>query len=88
MTKCTTRKSGGVIIYVREEYSNDDTFVLKYNDSHVWIKLGGRLFNFKKDIFLCVCYIVPENSSRHAFIDSNIYDIFLENMIHISIKLK
>ena len=36
MTKSTIRKSRGVIIYVREKFTNDDTFVLKYNDTHIW----------------------------------------------------
>ena len=84
MTKNTTRRSGGVIIYIREKFVKDDTFILNYNDSHIWIKLEGQFFNLENDLYMCVCYIVPDNSGRNAFIDSNIYDVFLDNMIYIN----
>ena len=64
-------------------YVSQDTVFLKCNDTHIWVKLKGSLFNFDKDLYVCLCYIVPSNSSRNTFSDSNIYDVILENIVHI-----
>ena len=81
--KSATRNSGGVIIYVRDIYTNDDIFILKSNDTHIWLKLDHKHCNFDNDLFICLCFIVPDNSSRNAIVDFNIYDILLDNLIYI-----
>lgn len=72
-----------MIIYVRDKFSSDNTFVLNHNDTHIWLRLDCKYFNFDNDLFVCICYIVPDNSSRNAFVDFNVYDTLLDNIIYI-----
>ena len=78
-----TRNSGGIIIYVRNEFVSDDILFMKSNDTHIWLKMKHSVFGFENDIYLCLCYIPPSNSSRQGIIESNIFDDILENSMHI-----
>ncbi|MEW8542097.1 MAG: reverse transcriptase family protein, partial [Candidatus Thiodiazotropha sp.] len=55
---------------------------MKCNDTHIWLKIKGDLFNFKDDLFLCICYFPPSNSSRQGIIDINGYDVLLDNLVY------
>lgn len=78
-----TRNSGGIIIYVKNELVSDDTLFLKCNDTHIWLKLKGNYFDLQNDVYICLCYIPPANSSRQGIIETNIYDDILQNIMHI-----
>ena len=78
-----TRNSGGIIIYVRNEFVSADTLFKKCNDTHIWLKLKHSIFDFENDVYLCLCYISPSNSSRQGIIDSSAYDEILQNILHI-----
>ena len=79
----TTRNSGGVIIYVRNSFVSSDTLFLKCSESHVWLKLNKTMLGFENDVYLCLCYIPPSNSSRQGLIDTCVYDEILQNIVHI-----
>ena len=50
----------------------------------MWLRLEGRLFNNQEYIFICLCYNVPEGSSRQGLIDNiDIYDRIADHMVHI-----
>ena len=78
-----TRNSGGIIVYVRNELVCDDILFLKCNDSHLWLKINKTCLGFVNDIYICLCYIPPSNSSRQGIIESSIYDDILENIFFV-----
>ena len=45
--------------------------------------MKGNYFDLQNDVYLCLCYIPPANSSRQGIIENNIYDDILQNIIHI-----
>ena len=63
------RESGGLIAYIREELVTDDTLYMMDSDDIIWLRLKGRLFDQPDDIFFCLCYNVPEGSSRQGLLD-------------------
>lgn len=79
----TTRNSGGVMVFIRNEFVFDDTLFLKCSDTHIWLKLRHECFDFENDLYLCLCYIMPSNSSRQSINEVNVYDEILQNIIHI-----
>lgn len=81
-TSCT-RNSGGIIIYVRNEFASDDILFIKSKDTHLWLRLKHNVFGFENDIYLCLCYIPTSNYSRQGIIESNIFDDILQNIVHI-----
>ena len=71
------------MIYVKNEFVSADTLFKKCNDTHIWLKLKNSIFDFENDVYLCLCYIPPSNSSRQGIIESNAYDEILKNILHI-----
>ena len=63
---------------------SDNTLFLTDSDGLIWLRLDGRLLNLDKDLFLCLCYNVPEGSSRLRLIDNvDIFDRISDHMVHI-----
>ena len=71
--KNSKRNSGGILIYVSEKLISNDLHVKTVDDSVIWIRLNGHLFNLDDDLFCCLVYNVPSGSSRNALIDNNIF---------------
>ena len=44
------------------------------NKDYQWLKLDKQFFNFSKDIFLCLAYIIPSNSSYAKQSNDDILD--------------
>ncbi|MEW8548380.1 MAG: reverse transcriptase family protein, partial [Candidatus Thiodiazotropha sp.] len=78
------RDSGGIAIYVRDKYYSSDMLVKQDSDDILWVKFDGSLFNLSNDLYLCLCYIVPSDSSREAFMEVNVLDRICDHIIQIS----
>ena len=61
-------------------------FVLSHIDSHLWIRINKSVTNQTKDLFICLCCIVPSNSSRNNFVENNIFDVIQDNILSIKDK--
>ncbi len=54
-----------------------------WGDSHIWVKLKGIHFAFENDLYICIAYIIPVNSSRQSFSESDVFDYIYQFMIDI-----
>ena len=80
----TKRNSGGLIAYVRYELVSYNTLFLMDSDDIIWLRLDGKHFDQDDDIFLCLCYNVPEGSSRQGLIDdADIFDRISDHVVYI-----
>ena len=48
--------------------------------------MKGTVFGLQNDLFLCLCYNIPSGSSREAFLDDNIFDLILDDMVFFEDK--
>lgn len=64
--KNARRDSGGIIVYVSNKISSHVTLLKTEGDCILWLKLDNCLFNFNHDLFLCICYNIPQGSSREG----------------------
>ena len=64
-------------IYLRHEYVSNDTLIYSDHDDIVWIKIDKTLCSLDNDLFIGLCYVVPDNSSRQSMIETNIFDRLL-----------
>ncbi len=39
----------------------------------MWLKLKGDIFDFKNDLYVCVAYIIPENTSSQSFTEYYVF---------------
>ena len=58
------RNSGGLIIYIRDKYVSKETLVYKSEDDIVWVKLSKSLLALNDDLYICLCYVTPDDSSK------------------------
>ena len=74
--KNTKRASGGIVIYVRDSLPFDTSNILihKENDDILWLRIEGSKLNIADDVFICLCYNLPSDSSRQNLIDEDIFD--------------
>jgi len=75
-TSCK-RCSGGVIVYLRNDYVCSDNLFFT-NVDIICIKLNGKQFSLNSDLYVCLCCVVPENSSRQTLIETHTFDRLLE----------
>ena len=54
--------SGGVVTLFKNELSKGVSKIKSQNTDLLWMKLHKNFFNLKTDIYLCNCYIPPQNS--------------------------
>ena len=55
---------GGITVFIKESIKKGITVIdhMKSAD-HIWLKLCKAHFTLERDIFLCICYIPPDNST-------------------------
>ena len=75
------RNSGGIILYIRSKYVTRDTLVYTSQDDIIWVKFDNALFAMSTDLYVGLCYVVPDDSSRQSLIDTNIFDRLLDSYI-------
>ena len=84
--KSSKRASGGIIVYIRNEYVSNETLVFKSNDDIICIKIEGCKLSLLNDLFICLCYVVPDESSRQTMIDSNVCDRIIDFITSLDAK--
>ena len=68
------RSSGGILIHLSNGLTTLDTLVFTSQDDIFCIKLKGEVFSLNIDLYICLCCVVPENSSRQSIIESHTID--------------
>jgi hypothetical protein len=72
--KSSKKDSSGIIVYLRDNFVSNDTLVFQSDDDIVCIKISGNLLSLQNDLYVCLCYAVPENSSRQSMIETSMFD--------------
>ena len=80
------RNTGGLIIYIRDKYVSKETLVYKSEDDIIWVKLNKSVISLNEDLYICLCYVTPDDSSRQTLVESNIFDRLLESVLYVENK--
>ena len=72
--KNARRSSGGVAVYIKSDISRGVLLICKGPSEHLWIKLDKNYFGLTHDIIVCLCYIIPENSTAQCNTDVDVID--------------
>ena len=67
--KNSKRDAGGIILYIRNEYFNDKTLFYQSEDDLLSIRINGHKVKLENDLFIGLCYVLPEESGRQAMVD-------------------
>ena len=73
----TKRESGGLAVYFRSGLAQGIKLVKQDSDDIMWLRLSKEFFGFEKDLYVCLCYVVPHNSTRQDLITVDVYDRLL-----------
>jgi hypothetical protein len=77
------RDSGGLILYFRKTISKGVQLYHKECDDIIWVKLKADFFGLDRDVFMCLCYVLPVASARVLFSDVNIFDRIMNTIAKI-----
>ena len=77
------RASGGIIVYIRNEFVSKDTLVFTCEDDILCVKICRDKLYLEHDLYLCLCYVVPEQSSRQSMIGLDTFDRLLNYIVHL-----
>ena len=75
----TKRNSGGLIVYIRSELFDNNTFLKCENDDIIWLKLKDNLIS-DKPTYICLCYVLPAGTTRNSMVDSSVFDRLLDTV--------
>ena len=84
--KASKRNSGGIILYIRNKYVSKDNLIFTSQDDILWVKISKSVLSSNKDLYNCLCYVVPDDSSRQSLNESNIFDRLLESVVFVEDK--
>ena len=66
--------------YVKNDICSGVKVFKQGPDEMIWLILDKHFFNMEKDLALCVCYKVPENSSYEPHVSRDVLDVIVEDM--------
>ena len=78
------RNSGGIVIYVRSKFVSEDTHVFCSEDDILCIRLKSEKIGLKQDLYILLCYVMPENSVRQAIIENCVFERMLDSIVGIN----
>ena len=78
------RASGGICVYIKSKFVSDDTLVFKSEDDIICVKISGKILGLSKDLFICLSYVIPQSSSRQAFLSEHTYDRVIDLIVSIN----
>ena len=81
-SKHNNRTFGGLAMLCRIEFKPHIKILKNTKSDFQWIKLEKEFFNFDQDLFICMVYDPPENSSYSKGIDHNILDCIEKDITH------
>ena len=87
--KKAKRDSGGLIVYYKHWLENKIELIKTDRRGKLWIKLKGNNSEDKNDVFICLLYIPPENSTVYKNVNSDLYeydffDDISDDILHFS----
>ena len=44
------------------------------------------ILSLNEDLYICLCYITPDESSRQSLIETNVFDSLLESVVYVENK--
>jgi hypothetical protein len=80
------RHSGGVIVYFKSELRNKLQLVSINTKGIIWFKLKKECFSLSDDLFVCTCYIPPEDSKLYKNPNSSLFEFDFFECLNIDIK--
>ena len=69
----TRRPSGGVMCLVRSDVKHTISRMNIDNDDVMWLKFNREYYGLDKELYLGVVYFSPDQATRHAQADSDVY---------------
>ena len=65
------------MLCIRNKYVSKDTLIFTLHDDILWVKICSSVLSLNNDLYIRLRYIVPDDSSRQAIIETNILITYL-----------
>ena len=82
--KNAKRNSGGVAVLIKNNIAKGVSKLKSASDDSIWLKLDKNFFGLEKNLYLCCCYLIPQNSSTLTWNDINNCEILETEVLSYS----
>ena len=82
--KKARKYSGGLAVFIRQEIKEGVTILQSRSAEMLWIKLDKYFFKLKNNLFICVTYLPPKNSTYTQRLDFDIFNRLEQDIIKYS----
>ena len=80
------RNSGGIIVYYKDKYRSCISLSKSDCKGMMWCKFDKESFNSEKDVYLCISYVPPEDSSLYTNSKSDLYQLIFTNIYQMKLE--
>ena len=74
-------RGGGIVLFFKEWLKNYICVEKTCADTYMWIKLDKLATGYCTDVFLCLCYLPPENTRYYECYDVDLFEMIENDMI-------
>ena len=78
------KHSGGLLILLKNEIAKGIKCVKTNPGNYVWLKLDKIFFNIEKNIYLCIAYISPDNSTYSRSMNENYLSLIHDDITNFA----
>jgi exonuclease III len=78
--------SGGVIVYYKPFLAKYIHLIQSNEKGIIWIKLSKDFMKSQYDLYFCICYVPPEDSTLYRNINSPLFDFDLFDQLSADIR--
>ena len=57
-------------------------------DDIIWVKIDKSFLSLSSDLYIALCYVTPDDSSRQSMLETNVFDRLLDSVTFIENKTR
>jgi hypothetical protein len=80
------RHYGGISVFIHENIHHHVSNYKVNGSDYIWLKIDHSISESEQDIYLCFCYIPPENSSIHSSRQTDVIQELQSDIMDLSQK--
>ena len=73
-------------MYLRDKYVSKDMLIYISQDDILWVKISKSVLCLNNDLYICLCYVILDGSSRYALTKTNIFYRLLDSVTFVENK--
>ena len=75
---------GGVGILIKDSLKDKIQIIKNTHSEYMWVKIDSHASQLEHDVYVCFCYIAPENSAYSKHTDNDILSLIDDDILYFN----